>query len=514
VTLAAMLRSSFRNSHENPAVPLTSTTLIELFGGTKGKSGKAVTETSALAMSAVYRATNIISGTCAGLPFHVFEQDGDARIRLEEGPAAELLDDPHPDMTPFELWELVYGSLCLWGNAYLLKLRNPLGVVVELWWVNPSRVKAFRDDEDGRKRYVIDHGKTTQQVHDDATMLHIPGFGYDGICGVSVIRLAREGIGLALAAEEYGARLFGNGSLATGILQTEQRLDSTGAAEIKKVWKETGGQGLESAHDIRVVGSGAKWTQLSIPPEDAQFLESRKFQVTEVARWFGLPPHMLADTEKSTSWGSGIEAQQIAMVVYTFASWLTRVEQRVTKHVVRLRVLPERRSAPKQYARYSTAGLLRGDSASRAAFYQTLWGLGALSTNDIRRLEELPPVPGGDVRYRPLNFGVLGEADPGDPAPEPAGDGGTSAAVEAAAMAQKLYLSVGKVLGVDEARGIMRDAGVDLDERTAADVFRDVPPMPAPSGAVPVLAATRSRRPAGVPQDQMVLAIEGEPVDA
>lgn len=498
--LSALLGRGPKASLEG-TLPLTSTTLVEwLTEGLKTYSGKSVTETSSLGMSAVWRSVTLIAGTLAGLPFHAYMQDGETRVRLDElDELGALLDDPHPDMTPFQLWELVYGSLCLWGNAYLLKLRSPLGIVKELWWVDPARVKASRTS-DGSKLYVIDHGKDTQQVHDDATMLHIPGFGYDGVCGVSVIRLARHGISLSLAAEEYGSRLFGNGSLATGVLQTEQRLDTTAADEIKKLWK-AGGTGLESAHDIRVVGSGAKFHQLTIPPEDAQFLQTREFQITEVARWFGLPPHMLAQVDKSTSWGSGIESQQIAMVVYTFSLYFMRVEQSVTKMSRTMR-------GRRRYAKYSTGGLLRGDSKARGEFYRVMFELGAFSTNDIRRLEDMPPVEGGDARYRPLNLGVLGAVD----AAAADGQPQESEAAQAARIAQQLYLAVGKVLGVDEARAILRTAGIELDDRTAAEVFADVPPLPAAAGPGPLaLGSARSRR--AVPADQMTLEIEGT-VDA
>lgn len=482
--------------------PLTESTVVQwLTEGIKTWTGKAVTVPTALEFSAVYRAVTLISGTLAGLTMHGYTKDGSVRVPLpDDDQLAQLLDDPHPDMTPFELWELVYGAILLWGNAYLRVLRDPLGRIRELWWVDPGCVKAGRAD-DGTKVYVIDHGLPTQQVHTDDTMLHIPGFGYDGVCGVSVIRAARHGIGVALAAEEYGGRLFGNGSLATGILQTEQRLDQTAASELKALWKAAG-TGLESAHDVRVVGSGAKFQQLTIPPEDAQFLQTREFQVTEVARWFGLPPHMLAQVDKSTSWGTGIESQQIAMVVYTFALYFNRVEQRITK-------LARRIPGPRRYVKVGVEGLLRGDSASRSAFYNTMFNLGALSTNEIRALEDLPPVPGGDVRYRPLNLGVLGEPDPAAVDPTPGDQPAEPAAVTAARVAQQLYLAVGKVLGVDEARSVLRQAGLELDDRSAAEVFADLPPTGAggPPAAGPLaIGSTRPRRQA-VAADQLALAI-------
>jgi len=387
-----------RASVENPAVPLTSTSLLDWIGGPRSHSGVSVTETNSLGLPAVWRAVNLIAGTAASLPLHAYRVDDNAaRVRVASGQAADLLRQPHPDMTPFELWETAFTHQLLWGNAYLRKLRDPLGRVRQLWPIHPGRVRAGRTSDVGHKVYVLDGGKET---HTDESILHLPGFGYDGVCGVSPIRAARQGLGLALAAEEYGAKLFGNGSLATGILQTEQRLTSEQADAIHSRWKAKR-SGLGSAHETIILDSGAKFHQLTIPPEDAQFLQSRSFQISEVARMFGVPPHMLMDTDKSTSWGTGIEQQSIGFVVYTLRPWLTRVEQRVSAML----------NPQAVYARFSVEGLLRGDSAQRAAFYKQMWEIGVLSTNEIRELEERAAVDEGDVRYRPLNMGRLGEFD-------------------------------------------------------------------------------------------------------
>lgn len=396
--LGRALATAPRASIQNPAVPLTSATILEYVGGDAStNAGVSVSETGSLGLPAVWRAVNLIAATIASLPLHAYRSDGPVRVQVNTGQAASLLAAPHPDMTPFELWEMVLAHQLLWGNAYLRKLRNGLGQTAELWPIHPARVKAGRTSETGVKVYAIDGGR---EVHTDETILHLPGFGYDGICGVSPVRVARQGLGLALAAEEYGAKLFGSGSLATGILQTEQRLKPEQADALQQRWAAKR-SGMSSAHQTIVLDSGAKFQQLSIPPEDAQFLQSRSFQVSEVARIFGIPPHMLMDTDKSTSWGTGIEQQTIGFVVFTLRPWLTRIEQRLTA-MLRPQAV---------YAHYAVEGLLRGDAAARASFYNTLWNLGALSTNEIRALEERPPVDGGDVRYRPLNMGQLGEFD-------------------------------------------------------------------------------------------------------
>lgn len=387
-----------RNSLENPAVPLTDASVLQMLGAETTASGKSVNEITALGLPAVWRAMQVTCNVPAALPLHAYRHTGSARV-LATGQQENLIGDPHPDMTPFEFWQTVYFHRKAWGNAYVRKLRNQLGQIVELWPIHPRRVKVGRESENGRKVYVID-GDTDNPLSDNE-ILHLPGLGYDGICGVSPIRAARESIGMGLAAQEYGAKFFGSGMLATGVLQTEQRLTQTQADQISARWKAKR-SGLKSAHETIVLDKGAKFTQLSLAPEDAQFLETRRFQVVEICRWFGIPPFLMFDTEKSTSWGTGLEQQALGWVKIDLLPDLTAIEQRLTKHV--LKPTPV-------YAHYSVEGLLRGDSAARAAFYKSLWDIGALSTNEVRELEERAPVEGGDVRYRPLNMGELGTTD-------------------------------------------------------------------------------------------------------
>lgn len=394
-----LLRGVLRNSIENPAVPLTATT-VEMFGGETVHSGVSVSEESSFRMSAVWRGLYVASAVPASLPFHAFRKSTDGSRNRATGHAASLLDEPHPDMTPFELWQTVYLHRRGWGNAYLRMLRNRFGQVVELWPVHPSRVRVGRESEAGRKVYAIDGGK---EVLHDEQILHLPFMGYDGVCGCSPLRAARQAIGLGMAAEEFGAKLFGSGSLATGILQTEQRLTQEQADALQSRWKAKR-SGLASAHGTIVLDSGAKFQQLTIPPEDAQFLETRRFQTAELCRFLGIPPFLMFETEKSTSWGTGLEQQLMGWLLIDLGPDLVSVEQRVTRILK-----PE-----PVYAKYSVEGLLRGDSAARAAFYTSMWNLGAFSTNEIRELEEKPPVPGGDARHRPLNMGELGTFDTDD----------------------------------------------------------------------------------------------------
>lgn len=392
------------NPAENPDNPLDGETLMRVLGMDYGThAGKRVNEITALGMSAVWRAVHLTSSVPASLPFKAYKAGSNGLPEPASGQGANLMAKPHPDLTPFELWQVVYVHRRLWGNAYLRKLRNQLGVVVELWPIAPARVKVGRESETGRKVYAIDGGL---EVLSDDEILHLPGMGYDMICGVSPIRAARQSIGLGLAAEEYGAKLFGNGSLATGILQTEQRLTQRQADQLAQRWKDKAGD-LGNAHGTVVLDKGATFQQLTIAPEDAQFLESRRFQITEVCRWFGIPPFLMFETEKSTSWGTGLEQQALGWVKFDLNPDLVSVEQRVSSILAPGPV----------YAHYSLDGLLRGDSKARALFYRVMWELGVYSTNEIRAYEELEPVEGGDTRYRSLNMGQLGTTDSAEHAP-------------------------------------------------------------------------------------------------
>jgi HK97 family phage portal protein len=398
-------RPSFQASIENPSTPLTSATLLDALGmSSSTDSGSRVTQKTAMGLPAVWRSVNLIAGGSASLPFSPFTKQHDVRKPLREGWQAQLIDCPHPDLTPFELWELIYGHLSLWGNGYLQKLRNQSGQVAELWPIHPGRVTPGRSS-DTKKVYKIEG---YDEPLTDREILHIPGFGFDGVVGLSPIQLSRQGLGLSLAAEKYGAKLFGSGSLASGILKTDRKLTQPQADALKDRWKAKAG-GLDNAHDIVVLDSGASFEALSIPPEDAQFIESRRFQIAEIARMFGVPAHMLMETDKSTSWGSGIEQMGIGFVVYTLRPWLTRVEQRVTQMLnnpdaVPLAQLPRKPEA-KVYAHYSVDGLLRGDTAARYKSYAIGRQWGWLSANDVRRFEDQPPLPtGGDDYIVPLNM--------------------------------------------------------------------------------------------------------------
>jgi HK97 family phage portal protein len=299
VTLFRLNERSSR-SLENPTVPLTDLSLVSLFGGTPTDSGIAVTERTAQSMAAVYRATSLISGLCGALPMPVMDETTKKPI------PNRLLADPHPDMTRLEIWRLSGAHRCLWGNSYIQKLYNKRGQVVELWPITPDRVTPGRgrptaENPSGKVFSVIDDsGKTVPMTSRE--ILHITAWGHDPVLGLSPVRAASQAVGLSLAAERYGAKLFGSGNLISGLLQAEGKLTQTQAESLQKRWAERV-SGLENAHKIPVLDSGAKFQSMTMPSRDAEMLASRDFEVTELCRFFGIPPYLMFQTEKTTSWG-------------------------------------------------------------------------------------------------------------------------------------------------------------------------------------------------------------------
>lgn len=392
-------------SIENPLVPISASNIAEYIdGGPSNVTGVRVTEKTAMRFGAVYRAVSLLSGLGGALPLHAY------RVGSYERRNVRILDNPHPDMTDFEFWRILYVYRALWGNSYAQKIRNNAGQIVELWPLPSSQVKVGRvqssDSNPSGKVFKLG-GDDRQFTNYD--IFHVPGMGYDGITGCSPIRLASTSIGLGLAAEEYGARLWSQGSLLGGVLQTEQRLTQPDADRLKTNWRAKMA-GLNKAHEVAILDSGAKFQPVTMPNNDAQFLESRDFQVSEVSRWFGVPPFLLNQTDKSTSWGTGLEQQATGFVKFDLhPTWLKPTEARVTKEL----------TGSGLYAKYKMEGLLRGDTAARAAFYNIMRQVGAYSANDIRALEDEPPVEGGDVYLQPMNMEPLGTqptADaPGDP---------------------------------------------------------------------------------------------------
>lgn len=387
-------------SIENPAVPISSNALLSMLnsGGATTATGIMVTEESSLAMSGVWRATTLISSIGGSLPLHVMNMTTHKRVDNL------LLADPHPEMTHYDLWKLSYVHRCLWGNSYHEKVKDGAGRIRYLlpimpWNVKVGRAKPIPENPTG-KVFQITLADGEKVTRTPAEILHIPGMMYDGICGLSPVRAAAAAIALALAAEDSASRLFGSGNLLSGILQTEQRLDQEQAETLQQRWRSKF-SGTANAHQVAVLDSGAEFQSMTMPSSDAQQLESRDFQITELSRYFGVPPYLMFQTEKSTSWGTGLEQQATGFTVWDLhPQWLAPTEGRITKECL---------LDPKVEARYKLEGLLRGDTVARAEFYTAQRNNGALSANDIRDLEDMPGIgPEGDMYLQPMNYVPLG----------------------------------------------------------------------------------------------------------
>ena len=373
-----------RGSLENPEVPLTDLSLLSWMTGPVTDSGVPINEMTAMRMAAVYRATSLVSGLCGALPIKVYKRG------TKDPGKSELLDEPHPDMTRLELWRLTGVHRCLWGNAYLQKIYTKgTNRIAYLEPITPSRVTVTRArpipaNPSGKIFKVTDdHGVVQPMTPNE--ILHIPGLGYDGRVGFSPIKMAAQAIGVSLAAEAYGAKLFGSGNLLSGYLTAEGRIEQEDAEKLQARWAEKTA-GLDRAHKIAVLDSGLKFQSLTMPNDDAELLASRDFQVTELCRFYGVPPYLMFQTEKTTSWGQGLEQQARGFVQFDLnTAWTAPLEQRITKELLKKSL----------EARYDMNDLMRGDSIARAQYYAVLREAGVLSADDIRYAEDMAPLPNG-----------------------------------------------------------------------------------------------------------------------
>ena len=395
-----ILSGLFR-SRDKPTDRTAGSSYSFFLGGTA--SGKYVTEISAMQMTAVYCCVRILSEAVASLPlqFYRYTDDGGKEKAVEHPLYFLLHDEPNPEMTSFIFRETLMTHLLLWGNAYSQIIRNGKGEVVALYPLMPDRMKVDRDehgrlyyeytvydadDVDGRKG-TNKVGRTVRlQLHD---VLHIPGLGFDGLVGYSPIAMAKNAIGLAIATEEYGSKFFANGAAPSGVLEHPGTIKDP--SKVRESWQATFG-GSGNANKIAVLEEGMKYTPISISPEQAQFLETRKFQIDEIARIFRVPPHMIGDLEKSSF--NNIEQQSLEFVKYTLDPWVSRWEQAM----VRALLTPDEKK--KYFFKFNVDGLLRGDYQSRMNGYATARQNGWMSANDIRELENLDRIPaeqGGDL---------------------------------------------------------------------------------------------------------------------
>ena len=364
-------------------------------GGTT--SGKAVTERSAMQMTAVYSCVRILAEAIAGLPIHLYKYkpDGGKEKAIDHPLYLLLHDEPNPEMSSFVFRETLMTHLLLWGNAYAQVIRNGRNEVVALYPLMPNKMTVDRD-EHGHLYYEYQRSndeaptmKGSTVVLNPTDVLHIPGLGFDGLVGHSPIAMAKNAIGMAIACEEYGAKFFANGAAPGGVLEHPGTIKDP--QRVRESWQSTFG-GSGNSNKIAVLEEGMKYTPIGISPEQAQFLETRKFQINEIARIFRVPPHMVGDLEKSSF--SNIEQQSLEFVKYTLDPWVIRWEQSIQRTLL----TPEEKKS--YYVKFNVEGLLRGDYQSRMNGYAIGRQNGWMSANDIRELENLDRIPaeeGGDL---------------------------------------------------------------------------------------------------------------------
>ena len=360
-----------------------------LFGRTT--SGKPVNERTAMQTTAVYACVRILAEAVASLPLHVYEyQDDGGKKLVHDHPLYYLLhDEPNPEMTSFVFRETLMSHLLIWGNAYAQIIRDGAGRVLGLYPLLPDKMEVQRDDK-GNIYYVYSRNSDENPMFKEygdirlkaEDVLHIPGLGFDGLIGYSPIAMAKNAVGMTLACEEYGASFFANGANPGGVLEHPGVLKDP--SKVRESWNSVY-RGVNNAHKIAVLEEGMKYQQIGIPPEEAQFLETRKFQINEIARLYRIPPHMVGDLDKSSF--SNIEQQSLEFVKYTLDPWVIRWEQSLQRSLL----LPGEKG--KYFIKLNVDGLLRGDYQSRMNGYAVGRQNGWFSANDIREMENMNPIP-------------------------------------------------------------------------------------------------------------------------
>lgn len=358
--------------------------------GRASKAGVTVTRESAMQSSAVYACVRLLSETIASLPFNVHGGTENPEGIDKDNPLHILLhSQPNEMMSAFTWLELVVAHALYEGNHYSRIVENGRGDVVALLPLLPGQVQPFKHN--AKLYYSVTNPDGSKEILLDYQVFHVPGHGFDGVKGYSAIQhYAREVIGLSLATQEHGARLFSNGTNLGGLLQTEHKIEADRQRALVKQFNEQF-RGIQNAQKTAILTDGLKFEKVGMTSEDAQFLESRKFQVTEIARIFGVPPHMIGDLERATF--SNIEHQNINYAMFSIRPWCKRIEGEANRKLCHR----------PYYARFNLDGLLRADFKSRMEGYSKGLSIGLMTPNEARALENLPPVEGGDILRVPVN---------------------------------------------------------------------------------------------------------------
>lgn len=384
-----------RRNVEDPKMGLTSKALIEILGGPKSVTGKVVDPSTAMQLTAVYACVSLLSETFGSLPAILYRRLETGRERAIDYPLYTVLHDiPNPEMTSIEFRSTLMAHVLLWGHGYAEIVWNGAGQIKQLWPLTPNRVTIGRNSRNELVYQVRLPDNTTQNLRADRVL------DISAPLGLSPISQARESLGITMAAEEYAGRFYANDSSPGGVLEHPGQLSPDAAKLVRDQFESVQG-GLENRHRVAVLEEGMKWQAIGIPPEDSQFLETRKFQTAEIARIFRVPPFMIGDVERSTSWGTGIEQQNIGFVIYSLRSWLVRWEQAIDK-----KLLTESERA-KYYVEFLVDGLLRGDYKTRQEGLAIQRQNGVINGDEWRELENMNAIPDGKGKIYLANAAMV-----------------------------------------------------------------------------------------------------------
>lgn len=382
--------------------------------GTKTDAGMGVSEWTAITLPAVYACVSIIADAIAMTPVGVYKMRSDrkgADPEPDHPVNAILNEEANEDMSAFDSRQTGMHHTLLWGNGYSEIERTVGGDPLALWPLYPDRTFPYKPFEQPLKYRTQIFARSL--MLDPADVAHVKALGFDGYMGYSPVGVARQAIGMGLAMEKFGGKFFANDSKSGGFLMHPGKLGDAGLANIQKSFTEQGGN--DNAFKVKVLEEGMKFISTTIPPDDAQFLSSREFQVAEIARIYRVPLVLLQSMEKATSWGSGIEQILIGFIVWTIQPWIKRLEDEYNR---KLLTVKERKSG--LFIKFNLRALSRGDMAARSNFYRVMWGLGAMNANEIRGHEDMNPYEGGDTYRVPMNTENTDDADdPDDPAKLP-----------------------------------------------------------------------------------------------
>lgn len=379
-------------------------------GGVDGATGVRVDRTAALGVSAVWACISLIADSIATLPVDVFTADLDG-VRKSYRPRPVWLDTPNPEQTKVDFIFNQVASLLGDGNTFVYNVLNRKADVVEAWALNPGTVQVYRERQpDGSLKLVyyitVSEGMESPvgpfRVVAGPEMFHIMAFqpSSNWPRGLAPLEVARRMFGSSIAGQEMGARFFGNGINAPGVIEAPDDMTVEQARELKGDFSKAN-SGVGKMHVPPVLTGGAKFNPIQISAEQSQFIEQRRFSVEEIARFYRVPPYMIGDLAKTTSWGTGVEQQGIGFVTYTLRPWIERLEEAWSRRMLFMH--------PGVRVGFNVEGLLRGDQAARADYYTKMFNTASMSANDILKSEGKPPIgPDGDTYYYPVASAPVG----------------------------------------------------------------------------------------------------------